>query len=169
MSEFTFPRIVPLHSVDDLQSGFLLCILHADKIPPHVGCIIEGQFYSLKVKGKDVAVDVKALFKAITLKKVPTLFVTIEKDIPSAMVEQIYGNYTSIEVGQNTCLSPMIDLFECHGRVKKLSDLLRLLQEESLMKEVFKVHLNVDYTALPYYSSQDIELRLLNLTDVNRR
>lgn len=169
MSEFNFPGIVSLQSTDELKAGFFLCVLHADKIPPHVGCIIDGQFYSLKVSGKDHAVDVSALFKAITLKKVPTLFIGINKEIPSASVEHIYGKYTSIEVGQNTCLSPMIDLFKCHDRVQKLSDLLRLLQEESLLKEVFKLHLKEDYTALPYYSSQDIEQRLLNLTDVKRR
>jgi hypothetical protein len=169
MSEFNFPGIVPLQSIDDLKAGFFLCVLHADKIPPHVGCIIEGHFFSLKVSGKDEAVDVSTLFKALTLKKVPTLFIGIKKEISSALVEYIYGNYTTVEVGQNTCLSPVIDLFECQGHVKKLSDLLRLLQEESLLKEVFKLHLREDYTALPDYSNQDIEQRLLNLTDVKRR
>jgi hypothetical protein len=169
MSEFPFTGLVILPSDEVLKSGFFLCVLHADKIPPHVGCIIAGQFYSLKVSGKDESVDVSTLLKAITLKKVPTLFVGIKKEIPSALVEHIYGNYTSVVVGQNTCLSPVIDLFECQGRVKKLSDLLRLLQEESLLKEVFKLHLKEDYDALPYYSSQDIEQRLLNLTDVKRR
>ena len=169
MSEFNFPKFVPLQSIDEINAGFFLCVLHADKIPPHVGCMIDGQYYSLKVSGKDHAVDVSTLFKAVTLKKVPTLFIGIKKEISSAQVEHIYRNYTSIEVGQNTCLSPMIDLFECHGRVKKLSDLLRLLQEESILKEVFKLHLKEDYTALPYYSSQDIEQRLLNLTDAKRR
>ena len=141
MSKFTFPNLFPLPSVDVLQTGFFLCLLHADKIPPHIGCLVEGQFYSLKVKEKDEAVHVTTLLKAITLKKVPTLFVGISKDIPSTAVEHSYGKYSAIEVGVNTCLSPVIDLFECHGRVKKLSDLLRLLQEESILKEVFKLHL----------------------------
>jgi len=169
MSDFTFPGIVPLCSLDVLKSGFFLCILHADKLPPHVGCIADGQFFSLKVGGKDDAVDVSTLVKAITLKNVPTLFIGIDKNIPTGRIEEIYKSYSSIEVGQNTCLSPLIDLFECHSRVKKLSDLLLLLQDESLLKQVFKVHLNEHYTALPYYSCQDVEQRLLNLTDVKRR
>jgi hypothetical protein len=169
MSKFTFSEIVELPTVDSLHAGFFLCVLHADKIPPHVGCIIEGHFYSIKVNGKDEAVDVNAILKAITIKNVPTLFVGIDREISSAAVEHIYGKYSSIEVGQNTCLSPVIELFECADQVKKLSDLLRHLQEQSLLKEVFKLHLKEDYTALPYYSNQDIEERLLNLTDVKRR
>jgi hypothetical protein len=169
MSEFTFPELVPLPSVLALQTGFFLCVLHADKIPPHVACVVDGQFFSLKVNGKDESIDVSTLIKALSLKKVPTLFVRVNKNITCSEVVRCYGDYSAIEVGKNTCLSPVIDLFECGDRVKKLSDLLRLLKQESLLKEVFKLHLVEDYTALPDYSNQDIEQRLLNLTDVKRR
>ena len=169
MSEFAFPELVALTTVDTLQTGFFLCVLHADKIPPHVACLVDGQFFSLKVNGKDESIDVTSLLKALSLKKVPTLFVRINKIITCSEVLRSYENYSAIQVGKNTCLSPVIDLFECGDRVKKLSDLLRLLQEQSLLKEVFKLHLNEDYTTLPYYSNQDIEQRLLNLTDVKRR
>ncbi len=169
MSEFTFPELVPLPSVVALQTGFFLCVLHADKIPPHVACVVDGQFFSLKVNGKDESIDVSTLLKALSLKKVPTLFIRVNNNITCSEVVRCYGDYSAIEVGKNTCLSPVIDLFECGDRVKKLSDLLRLLTQESLLKEVFKLHLEEDYTALPYYSNEDIEQRLLNLTDVKRR
>jgi hypothetical protein len=169
MSEFTFPELIPLPSLDALQVGFFLCVLHADKIPPHVACLVDGQFFSLKVNGKDESIDVSSLLKALSLKKVPTLFVRVNKIITCSEVVRCYENYSAIEVGKNTCLSPVIDLFECGDRVKKLSDLLRILQQESLLKEVFKLHLKEDYVALPNYSNQDIDQRLLNLADVKRR
>ena len=169
MSDFNFGIISNLKEFSVFDKGYFLWIWYADKIPPHVACLVDGQFFSLKVNGKDESIDVTSLLKALSLKKVPTLFVRVNKIITCSEVLRSYENYSAIQVGKNTCLSPVIDLFECGDRVKKLSDLLRLLQEQSLLKEVFKLHLNEDYTTLPYYSNQDIEQRLLNLTDVKRR
>jgi len=42
MSDFGFKRIWSIEDENELQKGFFLWILHADKVPPHVGCSIDG-------------------------------------------------------------------------------------------------------------------------------
>ena len=53
MSSFEFENVLDLNSESALKEGFFLWIWHADKIPPHIGCSINGVYFSLKVNGKD--------------------------------------------------------------------------------------------------------------------
>ena len=42
MYSFEFSHINPLQDFKSLQQGFFLCIWHANKIPPHIGVVIDG-------------------------------------------------------------------------------------------------------------------------------
>ena len=53
MYSFQFDTINSLNNESALNTGCYLCIWHANKIPPHIGILIDGSYFSLKVKGKD--------------------------------------------------------------------------------------------------------------------
>jgi hypothetical protein len=169
MSEFKFYTTELLENTVPLHRGFFLCVLHADKIPPHVGCLLDGHFFSLKVNGKDEQIPVNQLYKALSLKKVPTLFIQVDCDIKLNRVKEVYANYTSIQVGQSTCLSPLLELFMCKESVRKLSEFLEYLESQGLIDTVFKVHLTDEFTAISAYSLEEIEQHLAKLSDVKGR
>ncbi len=169
MSEFKFSSLHELDQNEALAHGFYLCVLHADKIPPHIGCLIDGLFYSLKVNGKDEQLPVNQLLKAILRKKVPTVFVQVDTPESTRQVAEIYERYQKIEVGESTCLSPLVQLFKCEDSVYKLSQLLEHLNHGGRIKKVFKVHLTDEFTAIAAYSLEEIEQRLVYLSDVKRR
>ncbi|MEN9400628.1 MAG: hypothetical protein RL632_1731 [Bacteroidota bacterium] len=169
MSEFKFNATETLENTVPLQHGFFLCVLHADKIPPHVGCLVDGQFFSLKVNGKDEQIPVNQLFKALSLKQVPTLFIRVDREIKLNWVKEVYANYTAIQVGQSTCLSPLVELFKCKESVRKLSGFLEYLDAQGLIDTVFKVHLTDEFTAISAYSLEEIEQHLVYLSDVKGR
>lgn len=169
MSEFKFNATESLENTVPLHRGFFLCVLHADKIPPHVGCLVEGHFFSLKVNGKDDEIPVNQLFKALSLKKVPTLFIRVDCEMKRDRVKEVYANYSSIHVGQSTCLSPIVELFQCKESVHKLSEFLQYLDDQELIDTVFKVHLTDEFTAISAYSLEEIEQHLVYLSDVKGR
>jgi hypothetical protein len=169
MSEFKFNATIPLENTSPLQHGFFLCVLHADKIPPHVGCLVDGHFFSLKVKGKDDQVPVNQLLKSLSIKKVPTLFIHLDVQLKMDQVRAVYANYPCIQVGQSTCLSPIVELFNCKESVHKLSEFLEYLNNQGRIDTVFKVHLTDDFTAICAYSLEEIEQHLVYLSDVKGR
>jgi hypothetical protein len=169
MSEFKFSAILSLENTVPLQHGFFICVLHADKIPPHIGCLIDGYFFSLKVNGKDEKIPVDQLVKAISIKTIPSLFIHVDTDINLDQVKEVYANFSCIEVGQSTCLSPIVQLFNCEDSVHKLSEFLQLLTDQGQMKTVFKVHLTNEFFGISAYSLEEIEQRLVYLSDVKGR
>ncbi|NBR15845.1 MAG: hypothetical protein EBU01_14895, partial [Crocinitomicaceae bacterium] len=60
MFDFEFKNIQFVNHLET-KTGVYLWILHADKIPPHIGISIDGQYFSLKAKGKDENISDKSI------------------------------------------------------------------------------------------------------------
>ena len=54
----------------ELTNRLILWVLHADKIPPHIGLSKNDQFYSLKVSGKDEGLPVRNVLQIIEKKNI---------------------------------------------------------------------------------------------------
>ena len=52
-----------------LNKDSWLVILHANRIPPHIGLLINGNYNSLTIKGHELNVSIEALLKTISQKK----------------------------------------------------------------------------------------------------
>ena len=54
MYSFEFDNII--HQFDEviLNKGIYLSVVHANKIPPHIGIVVDGKYFSLKANGKDI-------------------------------------------------------------------------------------------------------------------
>lgn len=163
MAKFTFKTIVPFAGVELLTDCFYLWVLHADKIPPHIGCSLDSKFFSLKINGKDHGLPVDSLLEIITKKKVSTILIQLNSVIDSEELHRVFSQFTAIFPGKNTCLSPITSLLDCSETVFKLSDLLNYLDDQSAMKNVFGLNLGNDYTGIPEYDQEDITNRLYDL------
>lgn len=169
MSRYTFKNIEKLSREDELQNGFFLWVLHADKKPPHIGCSINGRYFSLKAKGKDFDLDFKRVLSLIKSKKIPTVFIELNSEIQNSLVVEKYTEYICSEADFNTCLSPITAILDCKSEAQQLSELLKLLENRNELGSIFGLNLTDTYQSLPEYSKTDIENRLLLLKNAKVR
>jgi hypothetical protein len=168
MYSFEFSSIQVVNQATQFNEGFFIWVWYADKIPPHIGCSVNGAYYSLKVNGKDNGITVSKAFQLIHKKAIPTIFVKVKTELNQSSVHLAYESYQQAEPHMSTCLTPITQLFSCLSGVKQLSELLKYLSEQQKMETVFGVNLNNDYRGIRNYNQQDITNRLQILKDVKR-
>jgi hypothetical protein len=90
-----------------------LIILHASRIPPHVGLIINGTYSSLTIKGHELNVSSEALLKTISQKKIETIAIQFIKqpvfslEYQKEIFEHHIRQFKKVEKNEATCLSPV--------------------------------------------------------------
>lgn len=168
MYSFEFQTIDSFEETTRFEKGFYLWIWHANKIPPHIGCSINGKYFSLKVKGKDNGIDSFKAFQLIQKKSIPALFIELNQSIIPSYLQEVYDRYQHAEPNIATCLTPISQLFNCLSEVRQLSELLKYLQDRNKIEKVFGVNLDNDYRGILNYNQEDITNRLQKLKDVKR-
>lgn len=163
MSNFIFDNIIPIENQDFSQGNFLW-IWHADKIPPHVGISVNGNYFSLKFNGKDDGIPTEITSKIIQKKEIPSLLIELKNDIQLDEIQSIFNRYEATESNKTTCLTPLIKLFD-NQNVSKLNDLLLFLSERQIIGSVLGAFLPENYSCIPCYSVEQIHQRLKKLQD----
>jgi hypothetical protein len=154
---------------EDLELGNYLWILHADKIPPHIGISRNGRYFSLKVSGKDENLPCAKILQVLEQKKIPCLVVkTSENSFLKQDIAAVFEPYTRAEVAGATCLTPITEIYFAQAQNLILSELLNLLNESGTLEEVFGLHLDENFKGIPYYEREDIQHRLKRLNDIKR-
>lgn len=150
--------------LEDVKQGIFLWILHADKIPPHIGISKNGFYYSLKVSGKDAHFPVEKLIALLNRKKIASLVIkSSENSIRVKQLATVFDKYQSIENDQNTCLSPISEIYFSEPKDLILSELLNLLNEAGVLEEIFGINLPSSYGGILFYERNDIQNRLNHL------
>jgi len=157
-----------------VKRGIYLVLLHANRVPPHIGMMIDHTYHSLSIKGREVNVSGDALLKNISLRKIPAVFVEIEKHpvfsdshLSESFAEQVMS-FDKVNTEGNTCLSPVRLFFEEFYAIDKrkislVFDLLRELAENQYSRNAFGAHLgalkeNIFY--LQPYNRRDLEKQI---------
>lgn len=167
-SKYTF-EISPECFVSNCpQAGTHITILHANKVPPHIGLLIDGYFFSLKAKGKDQKVPVEWLNYSIHQKQIPTIFVEINAN-QKVTLEQVQTHFLSLpnEIPNNTtCLTPLLFLLKAPDQIICVADLLLYLAESDQIKRHVGMHLPHSFSELPIYGEAEIHARIKDLKNV---
>ena len=155
-----------------LGKGIYLVLLHATRIPPHIGMLFDGTYHSLTVKGKDSDVPFQALTRNILLRKLPSLFLEIKTGSAhsaaemSGIFKDLLAPYNRVEAGQATCLSPVKQFFtEVSGipaeNVSYVYELIPLLQARGLAGAASGFFLEEKLESgsyrFPWYTMQEID------------
>ncbi len=154
-----------------LLKGTWLVILHASRIPPHVGLVINGNYNSLTIKERELNVSLEALLKTISQKKIETLFIGIVKhpvfssDHQLNIFQHQLQQFTSVKHGEATCLSPIKLFFEEFYAIKKneeilFFDFLELLKENNYISETFAVNIKGDEFTFNAYTAEELQDRI---------
>ena len=151
---------------EELRTGVYLVIVHALRVPPHIGMIVDGQYHSLSIKGQELDVPVEAFVRNTSLRRIPALFVKIGPAAASAgalkaLLNGFIRQFPKVEAGKSTCLSPVKLFFEAaYGvpvrDVRYVFELLPELEAKSLIAGVSSLYIEGNRLQLPVYSMDDI-------------
>jgi len=137
---------------DDIKRGIYLVLLHANRVPPHIGMMMDHVYHSLSIKGQELNVSGEALLKNISLRKIPAVFIEIKKHpvfsnahLGECFAEQVKQFY-KVNAEGNTCLSPVKLFFEefyalDRQKIDLVFDLLAQLNANNFVSRAFGGHL----------------------------
>ncbi len=151
----------------NLSKGLYIAVIHATRIPPHIGMIIDKSYHSLSIKGQDINTPIAALIKNSTIRKIPSLFIKIKSHPTFSDIylrEHFITNvqqFERVDIGVATCLSPIKLFFEeVYGismkEVNYLYELLPLLEAKGLIESVSALNLDEKNYQLPFYTNKEI-------------
>lgn len=151
----------------DLSKGLYIAVIHATRIPPHIGMIVDKTYHSLSIKGQDINTPIAALIKNSSVRKIPTLFIKIKSHPTFSDIylrEHFITNvqqFERVDVGVATCLSPIKLFFEeVYGVSMKniiyLYELLPLLESKGLIESVSSLYVDENNYRLPIYTNKEI-------------
>ena len=153
-------------SENDLLKGLYIAVIHATRVPPHIGIIADKHYNSLTIKGQTINTSVTALVKNSVIRKIPSLFIKIK---PHPTFSELYlkehfitnvQQFQRVDNGVATCLSPIKLFFEevydvSMNNINYLYELLPKLHAEGLIEYTTALHVDENYQ-LPVYSNAEI-------------
>lgn len=147
---------------NEVKVNTVLWILHANKVPPHIGISTKDKFYSLKSNGKDNGIEISSLQKILKLKKVPTLCITLNAVITNDALSFEFEKFSNTIPNEVSCLTPIKNVLEVYS-AKSLHELLETLSCNKLIKSTFGLNLPIGFNQIQDYNEIDINNRLLSL------
>ncbi len=157
-----------------IKKGIYLVLLHANRVPPHIGIMIDNEYHSLTIKGQELNISGNVVLKNIGLRKIPALFIKIKKHpvfsnqhLNESFIEQV-KMFERVNSEGNTCLSPIRLFFEEFYAINKVKvslvfDLLDALKENEFISETCGMNLgetkgNIFY--LQPYNEADLQVQI---------
>lgn len=155
-----------------LLRGSWLMILHASRIPPHVGMMIGGCYSSLTIKGYELNVKAEVLLQTISRKKIEALAIQLVKQpvfsegYQREVLDLYIRQFPKVEAHRASCLSPVkLFLQEFYAIPDQPKELLfeiteRLKQNHYIHKTLgfnLKEGLSEGDYSLPVYSHERLK------------
>lgn len=150
-------ELLPAYALDRHREGLLLWVIHANKIPPHIGLSYNNEFYSLKANGVDRGVDVKSLEAVIDDKQIQTLIYVLNRT--TIDLDDAFSKFEKTIPGQITCLEP-IKLALGYDNADKIHHLLSELKENNEVQACIGLNVPKNFEGIPMYDISDIHSRL---------
>ncbi len=156
----------------ELYKHSWIVVLHASRIPPHVGVLIDGNYNSLTIKGHELNVGIDILLKTIQQKKIEALFIQLKKhpvfsaDYQKEICQHYIKQFTQVKPDDATCLSP-VKLFLQEFYALELNDkellfeLTERLKQNNYVSDVIGINvhekLEEDLFSLPMYTNEELQ------------
>lgn len=166
--------------VTELLKGTWLVLLHANRIPPHVGLMINGNYNSLTIKERELNVKAEALLKTIAQKKIEALFFKIVKhpvfseDYQLQILQEHLQKFTAVKQNEATCLSPLKLFFEEFYAIRNnpkvlLYDFIEELNENEYLVDIVGLNVNTEDLLFTFktYSQDQLQERIKIEREIN--
>ncbi len=149
---------LPICQFDEIHLGkSLLWVIHADKMPVHLGVSSNGRYFSLKKKGKDEHLSIEILQELLIRKQIPTLVFLLSNNIELSSLSEAFLNYHRTKAGEVSCIQPVLKCIGAPSNIPKVHELIDYLFQSNAIKAIFGMHLSSDFKGIPNYSVDTID------------
>lgn len=155
---------------NDLKNGTWIILLHARRIPPHVGLVIDGNYNSLTIKGQELNVSIKALLKLISQRNIETCFIRVVEhpvfstDYQLRIFQETIKQFDSVKTSL-TCLYPVKLFFrefyalQLHEN-ELLFDFLIRLNANNFLEAFSTQNFSSEILEIPFYTNEELKNRI---------
>ena len=165
-------QITDVFQEDQLKKHTWLVILHASRIPPHIGVLIDGSYNSLTIKGREIDVNIEALLKTIQQKKIESIFIRLKKhpvfsgDYQKEICQHYIHQFTQVKQNEASCLSPVKLFLQEFYALQLIEEemffqLTERLKQNHYISSTVAVNINGktegNEFALPIYSLEELQ------------
>lgn len=164
-------QTIPFES-EKLKKGTWLVLLHAQRIPPHIGIIISGNYNSLTIKEREMNINPEPLLKTIAQKKIKSVFIKIAEhpvfsnDHRLSIFQEHLKKFEVVKQFEATCLSPIKLYFQEFYAVpvneeSLLFDFLQELEKNNYLDMAMPLNMELTNTIeLPYYNKEELNEKI---------
>jgi hypothetical protein len=172
--------VIPL-APDALNKGAWIAVLHAQRIPPHVGLIFSGLYGSLTIKERELNVKTDVLVKTISQKRIESIFLKVVPhpvfsiEHQKEMFTEHLMKYPHVKQNESTCLTPVRNFFNEFYALNSnenelLYDFVKKLSENLFIEKAALMNLNFENgIELPHYSAEELNERIRNERNIYYR
>lgn len=156
-----------------LNKDLWLVVLHANRIPPHVGLLINGNYNSITIKGHELNVNIEALLKTVSQKKIETVFIKIIKhpvfslNHQLEMFQEMIKKFENVRQFESTCLTPIKLFFQEFYLVSNIEeellyDFMKRLNDNFYLEKAYSVNYTLETNSLelPYYTTEQLNEKI---------
>ncbi|GAB4256467.1 MAG: hypothetical protein Kow0079_13570 [Vicingaceae bacterium] len=167
-------KIGPVSTFDrenSVDSSFVV-LQKIDRIPPHLGMIINGYYADINIKGSTINLPAMEYMRTLKLKHIPAILIEISLQKNQIDFSEICLTLEKVETDK-TCLTPIKSYFETYfneslHHINYIFDLIPFLEKKNLIKNIYGINtdeLVVDnYFYLKKYSLDTINNCINKLT-----
>ncbi len=160
-----------------LNKGLWIVVLHAIRIPPHVGLLFNGTYFSLNLKGIEKNIELAVLLRTIELQSIKSIFIKVKKhpvfsvDYLKEVFDNDLSSYQKVTT-DNTCFKPVKLFFEehylfCSQPIQFLFELFSPLRSNEMIEKTIALNLKEeiidDNFTFNTYTSEDIKNKLARI------
>ena len=152
-----------------------LVLLHARRIPPHVGLMIHGNYNSLTVKGHELNISFEAVYKTVQQKNIESVFIKVvghpvfSADYQLAVLQEMVKGFSSVKQHEATCLSPIREFFQEFYALRSepeelLFDFISRLNKNNFVEAVSACNfeLTEGLLEMPFYTTELLHQKIRN-------
>lgn len=151
-----------------LLDGSFVVLVHAHRVPPHIGMILNKGYHSLSIKGHELEVSPAALIKNCRIRKIPTVFFqltnhpTFSSSYLSEHFQATVQSYGLVDGATATCISPVRDFFRevYNFPVEEgcmIHQLIPALMNAGLIQSIYSINIDGGRVQLPVYSQAEVD------------
>jgi hypothetical protein len=160
-----------------LNKSLWIVVLHACRIPPHVGLLFNENYFSLNLKGVEKNIDLSVLLRTIELQNIKSVFFKVKKhpvfsvDYLKEVFENDLSNYQKVTT-DNTCFKPVKLFFEehylfCSQPINFLFELFSPLITNEMIEKTIALNLKEEIVEGNFtfntYNAKDINDKLASI------
>lgn len=163
-------HITKQFKAEDLQKGLYIFIYRANRIPPHLGILLNGKVYDISLQGPNIALDVNEFYKTIGKRKMETIFIELQLPVFNNFIDEILidciNKYQKVSE-EISCLFPIREFLASvfyNPEMEKtdfIFELIPVLQDHKLVKNITQLNLDnkliSNTLTLNTYNKEDIK------------